>query len=141
MPLQSFLDVVRKSHVPPIWIRLASKDVDEPFARSMHAGSRGTDEARPRTITRSRKIVDDVGEYADFSNKSSSRLGRFLWESVRLRPLRGLRRDSLRLEGPGSLSARLAEPKLALRSKASEGWLGGRDSNPDNGVQSAVSYR
>jgi hypothetical protein len=24
---------------------------------------------------------------------------------------------------------------------ASEVWLGGRDSNPDNGVQSAVSYR
>jgi len=22
-----------------------------------------------------------------------------------------------------------------------EDWLGGRDSNPDNGVQSAVSYR
>ena len=26
-------------------------------------------------------------------------------------------------------------------AKPSEGWLGGRDSNPDNGVQSAVSYR
>ena len=24
---------------------------------------------------------------------------------------------------------------------AEEKWLGGRDSNPDNGVQSAVSYR
>jgi hypothetical protein len=30
----------------------------------------------------------------------------------------------------------------AERNERSEqSWLGGRDSNPDNGVQSAVSYR
>ena len=29
----------------------------------------------------------------------------------------------------------------AAKTERSEGWLGGRDSNPDNGVQSAVSYR
>jgi hypothetical protein len=30
---------------------------------------------------------------------------------------------------------------LAKLAAASEGWLGGRDSNPDNHVQSVVSYR
>ena len=37
---------------------------------------------------------------------------------------------------------RLCRPsRSSLTIEASEGWLGGRDSNPDNGVQSAVSYR
>ena len=67
-------------------------------------------------------------------------------EKVRLRSLRELRRDSLRLsEGSQKLgsSGTYAGRGLPSRSspKASEGWLGGRDSNPDNVVQSHVSYR
>ena len=30
---------------------------------------------------------------------------------------------------------------LLVEGNETEDWLGGRDSNPDNGVQSAVSYR
>jgi integrase len=67
-------------------------------------------------------------------------------EEVRLRSLRELRRDNLRVSErsrkPGS-SGTYADESLPSRSspKASEGWLGGRDSNPDNVVQSHVSYR
>ena len=38
-----------------------------------------------------------------------------------------------------SVAKRPTQPKLAR--SASEGWLGGRDSNPNNHVQSVVSYR
>ena len=57
-----------------------------------------------------------------------------------------LRRDSLRVVPLCSRVVRrrakrgdLAEARFSIQ--VSEGWLGGRDSNPDNGVQSAVSYR
>jgi hypothetical protein len=30
---------------------------------------------------------------------------------------------------------------MLVEGNETENWLGGRDSNPDNGVQSAVSYR
>src|SRR5256885_291501 len=50
---------------------------------------------------------------------------------VRLRPRRGLCRDSLLLE------ATLA--KAHARSRVSEGWLGGRDSNADDMLQSHAS--
>ena len=58
-----------------------------------------------------------------------------------------LRRDSLRAWYLARPLRRLAVIGLGLPSRSSlvlhvsEGWLGGRDSNPDNGVQSAVSYR
>ena len=35
----------------------------------------------------------------------------------------------------------LAEAHASARARVSEGWLGGRDSNPDTVVQSHVSYR
>ena len=64
-------------------------------------------------------------------------------ETVRLRPLRGLRRDRHRREErlASDSSAAKRPTWTKLERSASEVWLGGRDSNPDNGVQSAVSYR
>jgi hypothetical protein len=42
----------------------------------------------------------------------------------------------------GSLSATYSKPfDMLVEGNISGDWLGGRDSNPDNGVQSAVSYR
>jgi site-specific DNA recombinase len=42
----------------------------------------------------------------------------------------------------GSLSATYSKPfDTLVEGNESGDWLGGRDSNPDNGVQSAVSYR
>jgi hypothetical protein len=42
----------------------------------------------------------------------------------------------------GSLSATYSKPfDMLVEGNVSGDWLGGRDSNPDNGVQSAVSYR
>ena len=54
-------------------------------------------------------------------------------------PLRGLGRDSLRetlapLAGLPAVGSEQSE-------RFGEGWLGRRDSNPNNRVQSAVSYR
>ena len=40
-----------------------------------------------------------------------------------------------------SETRRDASAKSCLPSQLRRSWLGGRDSNPDNGVQSAVSYR
>ena len=64
---------------------------------------------------------------------------------VRLRcVIEQLRRDSLRVLAE-SLAWGWQRHEPASRSsrwcQASEGWLGGRDSNPDNVVQSHVSYR
>jgi hypothetical protein len=42
----------------------------------------------------------------------------------------------------GSLSVAWVKPfDLLARGNENGDWLGGRDSNPDNRVQSAVSYR
>jgi hypothetical protein len=42
----------------------------------------------------------------------------------------------------GSLSVTYRKPfDRLVEGNRSGDWLGGRDSNPDNGVQSAVSYR
>ena len=42
----------------------------------------------------------------------------------------------------GSLSATYRKPfDMLVEGNENGNWLGGRDSNPDNGVQSAVSYR
>ena len=50
-------------------------------------------------------------------------------EEVRLRPLRGLRRDSLRTNAAREVAGPKGQP--SLRSpKASEGWRRERDSNP-----------
>jgi hypothetical protein len=50
------------------------------------------------------------------------------WSACARVTFRGLRRDSLRMiDERSSHPARLAEPKLALRSVASEGWLAVRD--------------
>ena len=56
--------------------------------------------------------------------------------------VRGLRRDSLRPSMARLACRRAKRADLAeARRQASEGWLGRRDSNPNNRVQSAVSYR
>jgi hypothetical protein len=42
----------------------------------------------------------------------------------------------------GSLLATYKKPfDMLVEGNGNGNWLGGRDSNPDNGVQSAVSYR
>jgi hypothetical protein len=40
-----------------------------------------------------------------------------------------------------SRAKRLKPMMLPVQGDTEKLWLGGRDSNPDNGVQSAVSYR
>ena len=52
-----------------------------------------------------------------------------------------LRRDSLRMDLAPLASASACRAEARYGIHASEGWLGGRDSNPDNVVQSHVSYR
>ena len=63
---------------------------------------------------------------------------------VRLRSLRELRRDRLRVVG-GSHERQAIPDEVACldvaRRQASEVWLGRRDSNPNNLLQRQVSYR
>jgi hypothetical protein len=56
----------------------------------------------------------------------------------------------MRFPSPGTLfgirtevdrANRLKPTRLACTRRLEELWLGGRDSNPDNHVQSVVSYR
>jgi hypothetical protein len=51
----------------------------------------------------------------------------------------GIRAHSQRAEGELRCAREPGRP--ATSEALSSEWLGGRDSNPDNGVQSAVSYR
>ena len=63
---------------------------------------------------------------------------------VRLRSAsRELRRDSLRVRRTrsGYVGEQSTPTWTKLARSASEGWLGGRDSNPDKQSQSLLSYR
>ena len=49
--------------------------------------------------------------------------------------------ESATHESFADIDLRAGRQVRRVRSGEREIWLGGRDSNPDNGVQSAVSYR
>src|SRR6185503_1184382 len=143
VPFEALVYVRCATDVMPRRIDVAAENVNESGPNSTHPNSCSHGSSRRESV-----IVNGKSSRVNRRTHFLSTRGLLSGAEteVRLRSLRELRRDSLRVSECSLTVRRRAKgeptwPKLAPRSVASEGWLGGRDSNPDNGVQSAVSYR
>jgi hypothetical protein len=95
VPLEALINVAGQANVMPLGIVLASQDVDEPSTDTGHA--RSIARFAPAGFSRDSAVIDvQVRRTEDASDlRGVPRCQRA--EEVRLRPLRGLRRDTLRL--------------------------------------------
>ena len=147
VPLQPIVDVARQADGVTLRVAVAAKHVHKSLANSAHAVAKAI--PGPRCGIESladvvRKTAPDAKPYADSAISGFEWCGRIcLFAALTTSKVRGrcrfksvggsafaaapLRRDSLRGE----------KTRLPSRSspQASEGWLGGRDLNPDNVVQ------
>ena len=103
-------------------IRVTLKDVDESLPDPAHGTASGMNGT---AVRRSIKPHDSLGAITKGAVSATQ------IEGIRCKKCDG--KDSLRV----------TVTRLPSRSspKASEGWLGGRDSNPDKRSQSPLSYR
>ena len=119
VPVKARSDIIGDSDVVPRRVGVASEDVDDPLFDSMHAPwSR-----RDRSTSKSKRVFElhllgtHTCDLNDVWRAQSQRL------CLRLRPLRGLRRDSLRLVG-GSSGATMERACLAGADAKRERRLG-----------------
>ena len=145
VPFESILDILRDASVVTVGVAIALKDADEPLADAAHgavdSSVRATRKIRslPKELSYRSIDVRDVcapgprEEIAELRSVVRLRAcGASAGQPTRARML--ARAGYARSCRPSCLPSRSSP-------KASVGWLGGRDSNPDNVVQSHVSYR
>ena len=138
MPAQTSGHVAGETDVITIGILVAAEDIHEPAW--FHVPARGTNYATAQAHAFVRHVRTTRLKIALFAIAGMHQCCRKC-DVLGVR----LRRCAATARQPSHVSqlAWLGRRSRPSRSspEASEGWLGGRDSNPDNVVQSHVSYR
>ncbi len=153
---EALVDIFGAADIVVRWIAIASENRDESSANTLHLDRNGIFRASGNYWIL-RELVKSIAKYADVAPCGGKpvRGNRLLllfaafWFVRREAygaptPLgfAELRRDRLRLSVRSLLVRRRQRGRPRRSSpKASEVWLGGRDSNPDKQSQSLLSYR
>jgi hypothetical protein len=97
VPIKTIIDVLSDAHVVAPGICVTANDVNEPLSNALHAGATRTVRAAPEFLGTSQISGFGTQFLIVCADTSEQKPARFRIGGVRLRSLRELRRDSLRV--------------------------------------------